>query len=215
MHRSRRMSKSSLSLTAAAAVLTATAIAHADPAAPARLASPDRIADASPGPTATEPSSVFDGERSEAGATVLSMVGTAAAVGGLVVSLKADNVPGFVASNAAALLLPSAGHWYAGRALTTGMGIRLAGMAVFYGGVAYFAHNFAFESANGGESLGLAIAVTGLAGVGLGALWDIGTAAGEVERYNARHHTSLQLAPTALRAPTGATVPGLALAGTF
>ncbi|HTL35733.1 MAG TPA: hypothetical protein VL326_21535 [Kofleriaceae bacterium] len=100
------------------------------------------------------------------------------------------------------VLGPSAGHWYLGEGVTTGLALRLTGAAVI-GGLAI--------SDPHAEHLGVLI-VGGITGLGLyeaGAIWDLVTLPRSVRRYNKRQ-LDLQLAPLVTHETTG-----LSLAGTF
>jgi hypothetical protein len=72
------------------------------------------------------------------------------------------------------VLLPSAGHWYAGKLVTTGMALRAGGalaMLLMYGDP---------DSRDGAIAMGV-LAMTG------GAIWDIATAGDAVEDWNRAH----------------------------
>jgi hypothetical protein len=99
------------------------------------------------------------------------------------------------------VLGPSAGHWYVGEGVTTGLTLRVAGVA----GIAAIAMGDPHMN-----HLGVWI-VGGLASVGVyeaGFIWDLVTLPRSVRRYNQQHR--LQLAPMAGQGTTG-----LSLAGTF
>jgi hypothetical protein len=103
---------------------------------------------------------------------------------------------------AGVLLGPSAGHWYVGEGVTTGLALRLTGTAIF-AGVAIGDPQM--------NHLGVWIAggMTGLVLFEAGAAWDLITLRRSVSRYNKRQ-LDLQLAPMAT--PGGS---GLSLVGTF
>ncbi|HEY5925925.1 MAG TPA: hypothetical protein VIV11_29760 [Kofleriaceae bacterium] len=82
----------------------------------------------------------------------------------------------------AAVLLPSAGHWYAGKFFTTGMGIRLAGGLVATAGIAALA-------GDDDGTVSAAPALLGLAAVGVGVVWDLATAPSAVDAWNRKHAT--------------------------
>jgi len=100
----------------------------------------------------------------------------------------------------ALLLGPSAGHWYVGEGLTTGLSLRVTGAAGI--GMLVLTDPHA-------NNPGLLI-TGGIVSVGLieaGMIWDLVTLPRSVRRYNQRQ---LQLAPMAGQGTTG-----LSLAGTF
>lgn len=102
---------------------------------------------------------------------------------------------------AAAVLGPTAGHWYAGEGMTTGLALRLTGAAGVGALVLADPH---------GQNLGLLI-TGGVVCAGLwevGAIWDLATVPRAVRHYNRQR--DLQIAPMAAPHTTG-----LALAGTF
>jgi hypothetical protein len=99
------------------------------------------------------------------------------------------------------VLGPSAGHWYAGEGVTTGLALRLTGAAVIGGLVVGDPH---------ANHVGMLI-VGGITGVGLweaGVIWDLATLPRSVRRYNKQHQ--VQLAPMAITSGSG-----LSVAGTF
>jgi len=107
------------------------------------------------------------------------------------------NVAGIVATTAM-MLGPSAGHWYAGDAWTTGLTLRL-GAAGLVG---------AMVLRDQQEPLELPTVVIGLTAAGglwaTGALWDFFTLPRAVRRYNREH--AIVIAPT---------TNGVAIAGRF
>lgn len=99
------------------------------------------------------------------------------------------------------LLGPSAGHWYAGEGVTTGLALRLTAAAGFAGIAIGDPHM---------NQLGVWI-VGGMTCVGVyetGVIWDLVTLPRSVRRYNREHQ--LQLAPMAMSGGSG-----LSVAGTF
>ena len=136
---------------------------------------------------------------------------------------------GFAAKNdtlsgggfALALLGPSAGHLYAERPITWGLGARVLGLGVFALGVSQFKLdlNFCFDESgcppdpphdNTGAGI---LMIAGAVLVGGGVIADIATARDAARDHNRERHLSLE--PTALRGPMGETAPGFALSGTF
>jgi hypothetical protein len=98
------------------------------------------------------------------------------------------------------LLGPSAGHWYLGEGVTTGLALRLTGAAVIGGLVLGDPH---------ANHVGVLI-VGGIAGVGLwetGTIWDLVTLPRSVRRYNKRQ-IEMQLAPMVAPGTTGLSVAG-------
>jgi len=96
---------------------------------------------------------------------------------------------------ATAVLLPSAGHWYAGKFFTTGMGIRAVS-----GLVSTLSIGLLAQADDGDPGGAVAGAMLGLFGLGVGAIWDIATASDAVDDWNRAHATVM---PTALKLRDG------------
>ena len=110
---------------------------------------------------------------------------------------------------AASLLTPSLGEWYGGKYLTVGLGLRAVGAATAVFGVLGSYCNDASCSTDLGHTLiGLGV-ITAVSGI----IYDIATARGTVDAFNARHRR-VGLAPTVIAPPSGP-VMGLGLAGDF
>jgi hypothetical protein len=107
------------------------------------------------------------------------------------------------------LLGPSAGHWYAGKTFTGGMGLRVLGLATSMVG-AFMLIDCSFDEdsrCNGNAPVLLMLG--GAASYVIGTIWDVATADDAARAWNARHADVL-VTPTAM--PGGA---GLALTGSF
>ncbi|HTL35734.1 MAG TPA: hypothetical protein VL326_21540 [Kofleriaceae bacterium] len=110
-----------------------------------------------------------------------------------------DDVVGLSAC-ATFLIAPSAGHWYAGEGVTTGLALRLTGATVL---TATFLGDPREQ-----RNLTMVTAIGGVTGVSLavaGAIWDYATVDDAVRRLNAREY---QLAPIASHNMTGLSVVG-------
>jgi len=103
-----------------------------------------------------------------------------------------------------AMLLPSAGHWYAGKFFTAGMGIRLVS-----GTVATLSLLVLAESDEVPENVEAAFWI-GALGLGVGAIYDIATAGSAVDDWNRKNATAV--APAVMKIGTGY---GVGLAGRF
>lgn len=151
--------------------------------------------------------------KSPAVATALSLAGTAipltlVGVGFRHRSSDATEVKAGVLS---LLLTPSAGHWYAGRVLTVGLGVRWIGGAIGVLGIIESLRDSASETPVGdGDTL---LALSGLMILG-GALADIATASSAAHDANASRAPTTQLVPVAGPTPGGGVV-GAAVVGTF
>ena len=106
---------------------------------------------------------------------------------------------------ASAVLLPSAGHWYAGKFLTTGMGIRVVSGAVTLLSIAALV-----QHDDGGGDMFATTASLGMLGLLVGATWDLATAPSAVDDWNKKHATAI--APAPMRLGTGY---GVGLVGRF
>jgi hypothetical protein len=132
--------------------------------------------------------------------TVVPLLIVAASIGG---DGDSDE-KGVLLASATAVLTPSAGHWYAGRFFTTGMGIRLAsGTVATLGLVMMIQNDEAIISSH------KSIFIGGVIGVGIGAIWDIATVGSAVDDWNAKH---AQVAPAVMKTGDGY---GIGLVGSF
>jgi hypothetical protein len=130
-----------------------------------------------------------------------------AAVG--VAALEKDQRIGWLGI-AGAIAAPSAGEWYAGKYLTVGMGLRAAGAAVIgYGLLMAYCNDSTCTSDDGLRLMGagLVVAAGGIA-------WDIATARGAADDYNAAHRPRATVAPMILQPPSGP-VYGVSIGGVY
>jgi hypothetical protein len=160
--------------------------------------------------------------KSEVLATSLSLGGTlagAALVAGaysreLGAPAHDQVVPLLVTGSALLVVGPSFGNWYARKAWSTGLGLRLAGAgAIGLGGVVVAAT--LSDSDSGGQTVAVTLAAAGAAAFVTGTVLDIIAAPRAVRRYNEAHAARrLSIAPVIAR---GGSVEhtGFAIAGTF
>jgi hypothetical protein len=153
----------------------------------------------------------------------LSAGGTAASagliVGGLVL---ADQAPssrdaGYsiaLVGLASTLVTPSLGEWYGGRVFTTGLGLRLAAVAVTALGVSQLSICFDECSGTHNNSAAGALIAIGLTSYAVGIGWDIATAPSTVRESNAQRHR-LVLTPSIVTTPSGGAAYGLGVDGKF
>lgn len=144
--------------------------------------------------------------KSKTTAAVLSWGTTAVSVFAILAipddpTTKVDDAFGLTAAGLL-VLGPSAGHWYVGEGMTTGLALRLTGAAIFTGLVLGDPEERSLAS---GELTAGAVGAMLLVTVGVG--WDLATLNRAVAEHNARQW---QLAPMAT-----AHGGGLSLAGTF
>ena len=114
------------------------------------------------------------------------------------------------------LVTPSLGHWYAGSYLTTGLTLRLAGIAFGAAGVSQLGICFDDSGCHANnEGAGTLLAIGGATYI-TGILWDLATARSAARRYNREHAPAVRtaIAPTLAREGR-VTSYGLALAGQF
>lgn len=117
------------------------------------------------------------------------------------------------AGGATLLVGPTAGHWYAGKIVSTGLGLRLGGAALMAlsSGLAGQSAVPELLGADGGSyELGIAGVVLGGGLMAVGAIHDIATADNAARAYNHKHARTLNVTPTITREQTG-----FALVGTF
>lgn len=152
---------------AVALVLATTTAAHAAPA--------------------TETSDV----KSESGAVGLSVASTVAGGALFAAGLGTESGPLLAVGAGALILGPSAGHWYAGKSLTWGLPIRIAGAGLAVMGT-YEAIGCVIAADDDGCSAPEMV-IGGLVLVGVGTVLDIATAGRSAREYNERHW---QVTPT-------------------
>lgn len=179
-------------------------------------------------PSLTPPSteiSVASEEKSESTAVSLSVAGTLLPIALFATAAAADDSANgevddvlVIGGLAAAVVGPSAGHWYAGRTITGGMVARAAGgTALFLGiGVALgdaFDHDDD-EGGDGDGALAAGLMFGGMAAVVGGVIHDIATADDAARAYNQHHARRFTVTPTVVRG-AAATGAGLAVTGAF
>lgn len=114
-------------------------------------------------------------------ATALALTGTIVPLAVIGAGIGANDTRVMLGGMAGLMIAPSIGHWYAGEAFTTGMGIRIVG-----GGIAML--SFAYLIETDGESSAAGYLMLGGAGcAALGAVVDIVTAPGAVDAWNKKH----------------------------
>jgi|LNFM01.2.fsa_nt_gb hypothetical protein len=189
-----------------ALVLAATTTAHAgNPMEDGWIFGGDDATEAEPTTTAAQPGPAedragdaarrFDAStaepKSEATATAISLVGTLAGGAILAASWNTDSGALLLAGTGALMLGPSAGHWYAGKALTWGLPIRIAGAGLTAMGT-YQAIGCVIAE-DDDDCSAPEMVIGGLVLVGVGAVLDIATAGHSAREYNERRW---QVTPT-------------------
>jgi hypothetical protein len=123
---------------------------------------------------------------------------------------------------ATAAILPSVGEFYAGDYLTYGMAAR-----VFAAGIATIALTTQMKTETCDDATmanqqctklqGAGFALMGVAAIAFvgGMAYDVQDAGDAADRWNVRHGFTATIVPTAIIAPNGQTVPGVALGGYF
>lgn len=197
------------------ATFAATATASAQPSMTPPVAPGSAPGTAAPG----VPWTPSGPQKSEATATNLALGGAVlpfVLFGAAAAADDNDTTPALALAGAASLVLtPSAGHWYAGKFLTTGMALRAGGALA---GTVGFALAIGCAISEGddcdGGGLGALLFAGGLGALAAGVIYDVATADNAVREYNARATIPVTVVPTALRSG-GSTTPGLAVAGSF
>jgi hypothetical protein len=108
------------------------------------------------------------------------------------------------------LVGPSAGHWYAGHVVTTGLGIRAAGLVTAGVGIDLLVGCDGEPGCS--TTPGWSLVGAGFGVMVAGAVWDSVTARGAVRDWNQRH--AVTLVPARLPSARGDAL-GLALVGRF
>ena len=158
-------------------------------------------------PTEPAPPPLTRSKKNRTVGTLLALGGTAVPVLMFVAAINIrDGDTGMnlaLASFATMIVAPSAGHWYAGKILTAGMGLRALG-----GTVAVL--SLMVLAASEGDATGAETAFwCGTITLGVGAVYDIATAGSAVDEWNEKHVTVM---PTALKVGDGY---GIGVVGRF
>lgn len=191
-------------VTLAAALVTTTTVAHAQPGL-APLAAPS----APVGESVGEPAEL----KSPTTATLLALAGAVLPVAVMVATSETGDDDLFSGALLASTLTPSLGHWYAGEFLTTGMALRGVGGLLVIAGVAQALSCFEGCSDGAGAAGGLILAGAG-SYVG-GTIYDVATAGAAARRYNRSHGAQMAVAPTMIPAGGGAMAMGMGVSGSF
>jgi hypothetical protein len=109
------------------------------------------------------------------------------------------------------LITPSLGPWYAGKFMTTGLALRLAGIAA--GGLAAL-NVCSSENCHSDRSAVLLLGGLGVLTYAAGVGWDIATVRATTREVNARRHAPV-ITPSVLTSPSGHAAYGLGLGGSF
>ena len=155
-----------------------------------------------------------ESDKSEATATVLAVVGSAAGPALFLAARSVDGpgdhaaAPLYIAGVGAVMLGPSLGSWYAGAGLTRGLGLRVLGGVGVAAGVAVLFDDILTDHDR--DVTPFVLGAAGLGAVAVGTVLDIVDAGRTVREHNAH---ALSLTPTMLG--TRARQPGLVLAGRF
>jgi hypothetical protein len=140
----------------------------------------------------------------------LSVGGTMTGAAMLALGGKLWNAPLAIGGVVVVFLGPSAGEWYAGRYVTTGMLVRVAGAGALALGATHL--NFSGFGSNELDASGSLLIVGGVLTIIGGAVLDIAHAGRAADEWNARH--ALQVAPIQLQGAHDRAT-GLALGGRF
>jgi hypothetical protein len=145
-----------------------------------------------------------------------SAIGSVLSLGVMAQGVVGDDPTLAAAGLVGALILPSAGEFYAGKSLTWGMGIRVAAAAAAIVSLEE-SHRLSFADRPGTLALGL-LYENGLGTVSTvafmtGILYDIATAGTAADEYNRKFH--LHVAPTVMRTTSSGSAVGLGIGGSF
>ncbi|HWO22935.1 MAG TPA: hypothetical protein VNO30_29445 [Kofleriaceae bacterium] len=157
--------------------------------------------------------------RSEGTALLLSLGGTTVSWGLLLGGSRLFEGAAY-AGGIGAVIAPSLGHWYAGTALTRGMGVRLLGTALIFGGavvgVASFFDQLHDDNDDDNDTdtvvrdspTAKALVISGLVLVAAGTIDDIITAPLRVRRENRARGWGVGLAPVVTQQSAGFALGG-------
>jgi hypothetical protein len=149
--------------------------------------------------------------KSPAAAFALSFAGTALSVGTFMAGAGSDSSELALLGAAGILFAPSAGHWYAEKPFTAGLGLRLAGTAGL-ATVLLTARDRCLEEC--GVEWPIHLFVASAVVFASGALLDIVTAPFSAKGYNKRNGIDVSVAPVAIRTASGPAW-GLGIGGRF
>ena len=152
--------------------------------------------------------------KSEDAAFALSLGGTAASAALTIAGLSSDNGGLAVAGLATSLVTPSLGEWYAGKPLTTGMGIRAVSAVVTVVGLGESLQCIDADNACSTPGAAPYLMLGGLVGYAAGSIYDIATAKRVAREYNESHGWHVTVAPAAVRTASGQSTMGVGSGGT-
>lgn len=154
------------------------------------------------------PAPVIKERKSPGVATALTLLGIAAPFALIGPGITMHSKTGDTIANAGGLIMvvtPSFGHWYAGDWISFGLILRGAGAGLVV---------LAAASAEGDGDNVLGQLLLGMGTFGAGVIYDLVTAGGAANRYNAKHDPAARFAPIVMHG-AGASHAGLALIGSF
>jgi hypothetical protein len=155
-----------------------------------------------------------DGPKSPDTALMLSLGGTATSAVLFLGGASSNDGGLMMAGLATSLVTPSLGEWYAGKGLTTGMGIRAVSAAAELAGIAEaFSCIDAEDTCSNNNGAAGVLIFGGLIGYAAGTIYDIADAPRTARAYNRAH--SYTVTPTVMRTPSGNTTMGVGIGGTF
>jgi hypothetical protein len=154
------------------------------------------------------------GEKSPGVAVTLSLGGTVASYVLLVAAEETQNDGLATLGALGVFLMPTAGHWYAGKLWTDGLTLRLAGIgAVFVGTLLLL--DCGLEGNCEDEGPATAMFVLGAGAYVVGSVLDIATAPAEARTYNARLRERTTAGSWAIAPVVSHNGGGLVLGGRF
>lgn len=191
-----------------AALALSTSVAAAEPGLrPPGMTPPTADLEAPPtGAVAVaEPVAEPANAKSATTATLLALAGTIGPILFVREAIDGDGGGAALLGIAGMVFLPSAGHWYAGKLVTPGMGMRVAG-----GAATLFTVSVLIESEGEAEGLETVFWI-GAATFVAGTIYDIATAGNAARDWNTKHAT---VRPTVVRTSIGGGT-GVGLATSF
>ncbi|HUQ01897.1 MAG TPA: hypothetical protein VM261_05340 [Kofleriaceae bacterium] len=166
-------------------------------------------------PAPPAPTGPLPGEKSPGIAMTLSLGGTIASYVLIVAADEGQNDGLATLGALGVFLMPTSGHWYAGKVWTDGLTLRAAGIGAVFVGAMIALGDCGFESECDDEGPAIAMLILGTGAYVGGTVLDIATAPGQARRYNARLRERATAGSWAIAPTISRDGGGLVLGGRF
>jgi hypothetical protein len=155
--------------------------------------------------------------KSRTAAFAYSAIGSAISLGVMAQGVKSDDSTLATAGLVGALILPSAGEFYAGKLLTWGMGIRVAAVAAAIVSLEQIPRYLLLDEDPQTQVFALlyqnGLGTISVVALAAGILYDLATAGAAADEYNQRLH--LRVTPTVIPTASSGPAVGLGIGGSF